>query len=121
MIPLAEEALDQINSKQCAIPYQADHRKVVKIGVNFDSAHVLLGGSGRIEIRCKKTMVPCLGRDRWHDTIYLPIELLENNRHRSTYPNLWLLQIEDISNRGSNVELHHAYIVELNTFFNVLS
>lgn len=33
----AEEALAQINSKGYAIPYQADYRKVVKIGVNFSS------------------------------------------------------------------------------------
>jgi hypothetical protein len=33
----AEEALAQINSKGYAIPYEADHRKVVKVGINFDS------------------------------------------------------------------------------------
>ena len=32
-----EEALAQINSKQYAIPYEEEHRKVVKVGVNFDS------------------------------------------------------------------------------------
>jgi len=31
----AEDALTQINSKDYAIPYTADHRKVVKIGVEF--------------------------------------------------------------------------------------
>jgi hypothetical protein len=31
----AEAALAQINSKDYAIPYTADHRKVVKIGVEF--------------------------------------------------------------------------------------
>ena len=31
----AEEALAQINSKGYAIPYKADHRRVVKIGVEF--------------------------------------------------------------------------------------
>jgi len=31
----AEEALVQINSKDYAIPYTADHRKIVKIGVEF--------------------------------------------------------------------------------------
>jgi hypothetical protein len=31
----AEDALKQINSKDYAIPYTADHRKVVKIGVEF--------------------------------------------------------------------------------------
>jgi len=31
----AEEALAQINSKDYAIPYTADHRKIVKIGVEF--------------------------------------------------------------------------------------
>ena len=31
----AEEALKQINSKDYAIPYIADHRKIVKIGVEF--------------------------------------------------------------------------------------
>ena len=31
----AEEALAQINSKEYAIPYSADHRKIVKIGVEF--------------------------------------------------------------------------------------
>ena len=38
-----EEALAQINSKQYAIPYEIDHRKVVKVGVNFDSATRTLG------------------------------------------------------------------------------
>ena len=31
----AEDALKQINSKDYAIPYAADHRKLVKIGVEF--------------------------------------------------------------------------------------
>ena len=38
-----EEALAQINSKQYAIPYEIDHRKVVKVGVNFDSITRTLG------------------------------------------------------------------------------
>jgi len=38
-----EEALAQIESKQYAIPYQADGRKVVKVGVNFDSATRSIG------------------------------------------------------------------------------
>ena len=39
-----EEALAQIDSKQYAVPYQADGRKVVKVGVNFDSATRTIGG-----------------------------------------------------------------------------
>ena len=39
----AEEALAQIESKQYTIPYQADGRKIVKIGVNFDSATRTIG------------------------------------------------------------------------------
>ena len=31
----AEDALKQINSKDYAIPYTVDHRKLVKIGVEF--------------------------------------------------------------------------------------
>jgi hypothetical protein len=31
----AEDALKQINSKDYAIPYSADHRKTIKIGVEF--------------------------------------------------------------------------------------
>lgn len=38
-----EEALVQINSKQYAIPYEIDYRKVVKVGVNFDSATRTIG------------------------------------------------------------------------------
>lgn len=38
-----EEALAQINSKQYAIPYAADHRRVVKVGVNFDSTTRTIG------------------------------------------------------------------------------
>ena len=38
-----EEALKQINSKGYAIPYQSDHRKVMKVGVNFDSATRTIG------------------------------------------------------------------------------
>jgi len=38
-----EEALKQIDSKQYAVPYQADGRKIVKIGVNFDSATRTIG------------------------------------------------------------------------------
>lgn len=37
------EALAQIDSKQYAIPYRADGRKVVKVGVNFDSATRTIG------------------------------------------------------------------------------
>ena len=36
--------LAQIDSKQYAIPYRADGRRVVKIGVNFDSATRTIGG-----------------------------------------------------------------------------
>lgn len=39
----AKEALAQINSKGYAIPYRADHRKVVKIGANFDSTTRTIG------------------------------------------------------------------------------
>ena len=39
----AAEALAQINSKGYAIPYQADHRRVVKVGVNFDRAARTVG------------------------------------------------------------------------------
>ena len=38
-----EEALAQIDSKQYAIPYQADGKKIFKIGVNFDSATRTIG------------------------------------------------------------------------------
>jgi hypothetical protein len=38
-----EQALEQINSKNYAIPYASDGRKVVKIGVNFDSATRTIG------------------------------------------------------------------------------
>ena len=38
-----EEALAQIDSKQYAIPYKIDHRKVDKVGVNFDSTTRTLG------------------------------------------------------------------------------
>jgi hypothetical protein len=38
-----EEALAQIDSKQYAIPYQADGRRIVKVGVNFDSATRTIG------------------------------------------------------------------------------
>lgn len=38
-----EEALAQINSKQYAIPYQSDGRKIVQIGVNFDSSTRTIG------------------------------------------------------------------------------
>lgn len=38
-----EEALSQINSQGYAIPYQADHRKIVKVGVNFDSTTRTIG------------------------------------------------------------------------------
>lgn len=38
-----EEALAQIDSRQYAIPYETDHHKVVKVGVNFDSTTRTLG------------------------------------------------------------------------------
>ena len=38
-----EEALAQIDSKQYAIPYQSDGRRIVKVGVNFDSATRTIG------------------------------------------------------------------------------
>lgn len=38
-----EAALEQINSQHYAIAYKADYRKVVKIGVNFDSATRTIG------------------------------------------------------------------------------
>lgn len=33
----AEEALQQIEEKGYAVPYKADSRKLIKIGVNFSS------------------------------------------------------------------------------------
>ncbi len=33
----AEEALKQIEEKNYALPFAADHRKILKIGVSFDS------------------------------------------------------------------------------------
>lgn len=41
---MPEEALAQIESKQYAIPYEADSRPVYKIGVNFDSTTRTIGG-----------------------------------------------------------------------------
>ena len=38
-----EEALAQIDSKGYALPFQAEGRKVFKIGVNFDSATRSIG------------------------------------------------------------------------------
>ena len=38
-----EEALAQIDSKNYAIPYQLDGRRIVKVGVNFDSATRTIG------------------------------------------------------------------------------
>ncbi len=38
-----EEALAQIESKNYAIPFQSDGRRIVKIGVNFDSATRTIG------------------------------------------------------------------------------
>lgn len=38
------EALAQIDSKQYAIPYQVDGKKIVKVGVNFDSGTRTIGG-----------------------------------------------------------------------------
>ena len=46
-----EEALAQIDSKQYAIPYRADGRRVVKIGVNFDSSTRTIGGWKQIRRR----------------------------------------------------------------------
>ena len=33
----AEEALNQINDKHYALPFEADNRKLFKVGVNFSS------------------------------------------------------------------------------------
>lgn len=38
-----EEALAQIDSKQYVIPYQSDGRRIIKVGVNFDSATHTIG------------------------------------------------------------------------------
>lgn len=39
----AEEALNQIESRQYAIPYSKDGRKVIMAGVNFDSRTRTIG------------------------------------------------------------------------------
>ena len=39
-----DDAFAQINSKGYSISYQADHRAVVNIGVNFDSTTQTIGG-----------------------------------------------------------------------------
>ena len=33
----AQEALDQINTRDYAMPYQTDERRVVKIGISFNT------------------------------------------------------------------------------------
>lgn len=38
-----EEAMAQIENKQYALPYETDGRKIVKVGVNFDSATRTIG------------------------------------------------------------------------------
>ena len=38
-----EEALHQITRNGYDIPYQSDHRKVMKVGVNFDSVTRTIG------------------------------------------------------------------------------
>ena len=38
-----DEALAQIDSKDYALPYEADHHPIVKVGVNFDSATRTIG------------------------------------------------------------------------------
>jgi len=45
----AEAALAQINSKDYAIPYTSDHRKLVKIGVEFS----------KIERGVKRWVIEC--------------------------------------------------------------
>ena len=39
----AREALAQIDSKQYAIPYRKDGRRIVKVGINFDSSTRTIG------------------------------------------------------------------------------
>jgi len=39
----AQEALDQINSKSYALPYQTEERKVIKVGVAFDRETMTVG------------------------------------------------------------------------------
>ena len=43
----AEEALQQINNKRYALPFEADGRKLFKIGINFSEKPVIsrMGGS----------------------------------------------------------------------------
>lgn len=38
-----EEALAQIDSKQYTIPYQSDGKRIIKVGVNFDSITRTIG------------------------------------------------------------------------------
>lgn len=45
-----DEALAQIDSKQYAIPFMADGRKVFKIGVNFDSSSRTIGDWKIVEV-----------------------------------------------------------------------
>ena len=44
-----EEALRQIDSKGYLVPYTADGRKLVKVGVNFDSATRTVSGWKAVE------------------------------------------------------------------------
>jgi len=39
----AQEALDQINGKGYALPYQTEGREVVKVGVQFDHDTMTIG------------------------------------------------------------------------------
>ena len=62
-----EEALRQIDSKGYLVPYTADGRKLVKVGVNFDSATRTVSGwnSLRVEGRGGMTYLICqTGRAR---------------------------------------------------------
>lgn len=61
----AREALAQIDSRQYAIPYQKDGRRIVKVGINFDSSTRTIG-DWVIEVEDSVTSLPNENESRYH-------------------------------------------------------
>ena len=80
----AEEAMKQIDEKGYLIPYQKDHREIIKIGVEFSAANSQYRSSaGRGEVN----MIKHFGKNRSYELPEIKTDTIENKHLLSSFGN----------------------------------
>lgn len=80
----AEEAMKQIDEKGYLIPYQKDHREIIKIGVEFSAGNSQYQSlAGRDEVN----MIKHFGKNRSYELPEIKTDTIENKHLLSSFGN----------------------------------